>query len=58
MNAEHSPHNPSWAASSYKQINYRLIPRNQREIAPGLRAALCKATGQADRELAQKQATG
>lgn len=59
MNADHSPPNPSWAAGSYKQVNHRLIlPLDLRDIAWYLTAALCKAMGQADRELAQNHAIG
>lgn len=58
MNADHSLPNPSWAAGSHKQVNYRLIPLDLRDIAQYLRAALCKATGQADRELAQTHTIG
>lgn len=58
MNADHSPPNPSWAASSYKQVNYRPIPLDLRDIAQYLTAALCKAMGQADGELAQNHAIG
>lgn len=58
MNACHSPPNPNWAAGSYKQVNYRLIPLDLRDIAQYLTAALCKAMGQTDRELAQNHAIG
>lgn len=39
MNMDHSPPKPSWAAGSYKQVNYRLIPLDLRDIVRYLTAA-------------------